>query len=126
MHILGIDFGTKKIGLAWCDDALDIVLPYGVIAHRVWQSELVQLIKSERIELVVVGMPYGDDGQENDNTRRVRAFVEELRVLVAVRVEIEDERYSTHEAVAMEGDASLDEKSAMIVLDAYLSDKRKH
>ena len=50
MNLLAIDYGTKRIGLAWCDTAVGVVLPYGVIQtsdFRLQTSELFDLMKRE-------------------------------------------------------------------------------
>lgn len=122
MNILGIDFGTKNIGLAWVGSGVDIVLPYGRIAYDVWESELPALIVSERIGRIVVGIPYGEEGEETGATARVRLFITQLSERVTVDIVTTDESFTTREASHMEGDASIDEKAAMLILSQYLSE----
>lgn len=122
MNILGIDFGQKRIGLAWMQVGLDVILPYGVVQKKpdeIVPKELVNLIKEERINKVVIGLPLGMEGEENMNTNRVRGFGEELQKQIDVPIEFMDERFTTHEASRMGGTASLDEKSAMLILEMY-------
>jgi len=121
MNILAIDFGTKNIGLAWCDTGIGVVLPYGKLETRNWKLELVKLINTERIDKVVIGLPVGLDGKENMNTARVKKFGEELKAQISVSVEYCDERFSSQQADRSEGGASRDEKSAMVVLESYLA-----
>ncbi|MBT6335128.1 MAG: Holliday junction resolvase RuvX, partial [Candidatus Magasanikbacteria bacterium] len=66
MNVLGVDYGTKRIGLAWADDAMGFVLPYGVLvdSHTTKEEQLRALIKEERINKVVVGLPIGLDGED--------------------------------------------------------------
>lgn len=123
MNFLGIDFGTKNIGLAWAGSGVDVVLPYGRIEHKNWKKDLPKLIKEERINAVVVGIPYGEEGEETKNSERVRAFIAELKTLVEVLIETTDEQFTTREAQSMEGDATLDEKAAMLILSQYLKNK---
>ncbi|MEK7084316.1 MAG: Holliday junction resolvase RuvX [Patescibacteria group bacterium] len=118
MNILGIDFGTKRIGLAWMQKGLDVILPYGVVTGE----ELPAFVKKEKIDLLVVGLPLGAEGEENPNTKRVRAFAENLKKETGLPVEFVDERYTTHEANTMGGGASLDEKAAMLILESYLAE----
>ncbi|MDP2692462.1 MAG: Holliday junction resolvase RuvX [bacterium] len=122
MNILGIDYGKKRIGLAWVQVGLDVVLPYGIVGNI---DELVELIKREGINKLVVGMPIGLDGNENDNTARVRKFAEELINKTKLPLEFVDERFSSRQADSMGGDVSRDEKSAMVILQSYL-DKVKN
>lgn len=123
MNILAIDFGTKSIGLAWCETSIGAVLPFGIIKNQNI-NELSGLIKKERIELVVVGLPTGLDNKENTNTERVRKFAEELKFKISCPVEFFDERFSSAQADRMGGGVSRDERSAMIILEDYLSSKK--
>jgi putative Holliday junction resolvase len=124
MNILAIDFGTKNIGLAWCETNIGVVLPYGIIRDQKI-SELFGLIKKEKIERVIVGLPIGLDNKENTNTVRVRKFIEELRPNIPCPVEFFDERFSSAQADRMGEGASRDEKSAMIILEDYLNSKKR-
>lgn len=124
MNILGIDFGTKRIGLAWVDDALGVVLPYGVIeeGNQSRQEQLISLLKEERIGALVVGLPINveEEDPENENTKRVRTFVDSLKTQIDVPVHFIDERFSSAEADEMGGEASRDEKAAMVILNSFL------
>lgn len=124
MNILGIDYGTKRIGLAWMQSGLDVVLPFGVIANSdnklLAIKEIVALVKEEKIDRIVMGLPFTlEDGSENAHTRRVRAFAEALKKEVGMEIEFIDERLSSFEADEMGGEASRDEKSAMVILGTY-------
>ena len=123
MNILGIDYGQKRIGLAWVQEGLDVVLPFGVIQKtpdELCPDELVNIIQTEKIHKIVVGLPVGMEGEENNNTKRIRGFAEELQNKTKLPLEFVDERFTTHEANRMGGVASADEKAAMLILESYL------
>ena len=120
MNTLAIDFGQKRIGLAWVQEGLDVILPFGVIAHDTWKTALPQLIEEEGIQNVVVGNPLSMDGGENANTVRIREFATMLETLTSVPVVLYDERFSSKQADAMGGTATRDEKSAMVILQSYM------
>lgn len=123
MNILGIDFGTKYIGLSWMQEGLDVVLPYGRLVNTTFQpipTELINLIQQEHITGVVLGLPLTlEDGSENANTKRVRAFAKELHALTKLPIFFVDERLSSFQADDMGGSASRDEKAAMVILETY-------
>ncbi len=125
MNILAIDFGTKNLGLAWVGSGVDVVLPYGRIEYTKWKEELPKLIIEEKIDRVVVGIPYSLEGEETKNSERVHKFITELKKCITVSVDTADERFTTREATAMEGDATLDEKAAMLILSLYLKKTSK-
>jgi len=124
MNLLAIDYGQKNIGLAWVDTDMGVVLPYGKFETRNWKSEIVTLIENEKIHKVLIGLPLGMDGEENVNTKRVRAFGDALESLAGVPIEYADERFTSQQADAMGGSVSRDEKSAMVILQSYL-ERRK-
>ena len=128
MNILGVDYGKKRIGLAWCDTAVGVVLPFGVVETSdfgLQTSALVALIQKERIEKVVVGLPLGLDGKENENTKTVQTFVDMLKSEVRVPIAMVDERFTSAQADRMTGgDASRDEKAAMVIVQTYIESRK--
>lgn len=122
MNILAIDFGSKNIGLAWCDTAIGVVLPYGQIKNTKGQKELFELIAKEKIDQVVVGLPLDLNGKDNENTARIRVFGQEIEENTKVAVEFFSEIFSSQQADRMVGGVSRDEKSAMVILESYLDD----
>lgn len=124
MNILGVDYGTKNIGLAWTQAGIDVVLPFGTVKNQSSAvTELIMLIKKEEIDKIVVGLPIGLEGKENKNTARVRSFIGRLRGHVNVPIELVNESFSSHEADRLEGGVSRDEKAAMIILQNYINKK---
>ena len=130
MNILAIDYGSKRIGLAWVDTHLGVVLPFGLVEKTTLSAqikELSEIISKERLNKIVVGFPFDRNGKENRNTEKVKNFVFELQKKTDVPIEYFDERFSSQGADAMGDGVSRDEKSAMILLEGYLqrSDSKK-
>ena len=128
MNILGIDWGKKRIGLAWVQGGLDVVLPFGVIdaSKKDPMTELAKIIAEEKIDVVVFGLPKALSGAEGENAENVRNIGALLAQKTKVKVEFLDERFSSAAAdrFAPSGDgASRDEKAAMIIVQAYLDQK---
>jgi len=121
MNILAIDHGTKNIGLAWAQPEMGVVLPFGVIKNS---TELADLVEVEKIGKLVVGLPVGLNGKENENTKRVQSFVAELKNKINIPIDFFDERFTSAEADRMGGEATRDEKAAMLILQSYLDNKK--
>jgi putative holliday junction resolvase len=125
MNILAIDYGEKTIGLAWMQEGLDVVLPFGTLKiqdQREKIKEITALVASEHIEKIVVGLPLTlADGSENSNTKRVREFGAALYKQTHIPVVYVDERLSSFEADEMGGIARRDEKAAMVILKTFQS-----
>ena len=123
MRLLAIDYGTKNIGLAQASSGLDLVLPFGLIENedkKIGLEKLIEKIKTEKIDKIIVGLPLGLDGSENKNTERVRKFANELSKESGVPAEFVTEIFSSQAGDRMGAGVSRDEKAAMIILQSYL------
>lgn len=128
MNILAIDYGSKRVGLAWADTSLGVILPFGLIEKSSLKEkvkELTEILSKEKIHQIVVGFPIGLNGKENANTERVKKFVFELQKHTDAPVEYYDERYSSYAADAAGAGVSRDERAAMIILEGFLQRKKK-
>ena len=123
MNLLAIDYGKKKIGLAFTTTEVDLIIPLGQIGggeEKIRRGKVLEIIKEKKIDKVIVGYPYGLKGEENENTARVDKFVGQLKNDVDTPVELVDERFSSLLADRMGGTVSRDEKAAMVILQSYL------
>ena len=125
MHILAIDYGSKRIGLAWADLQLEIVLPFGLIQSKgenEISQQLLDIIKEDHIDLIILGLPYSLKSvtEETPHMKKIRKFGALLYNKTGVLVEYMDERFTSQQADHTPGDVSRDEKSAMIILESYL------
>jgi putative Holliday junction resolvase len=99
--VLGVDLGSKRIGLAISDESERIALPAGVLESRGRAADLVALrrLAAERgVSRVVVGLPLHMSGRAGPEAEAARAFARELADALALPVETLDERWSTVEA----------------------------
>ncbi len=121
-NILAIDHGTKRIGLAWVQDGLDVVLPFGVVENTgtyTVPKVLLKIIKEEHIDKLVIGLPISLNGDEMEHAKQIRLFGEELVEQSGLPVVYVDERFTSRQADAMGGDITRDEKAAMVILQSY-------
>lgn len=133
MRVMALDYGTRRTGVAVCDELGITVRPVETIggANRL---EAVQRAAALTVELgaalVVIGLPLNMDGTEGSAGRRVREFADLLRGLVTVPIELYDERLTSQSAEHMlqergfdraERKTKADEWAAMILLKDYLS-----
>jgi putative Holliday junction resolvase len=126
MNLLGIDYGTKNIGLAKASTTVPVVVPFGIIDntdHEKAITKLASVLKEENINTIIAGLPLGLDGSENKNTDRVRNFFASLKKEIDVPVEFITEVFSSFAGDRMAGGASRDEKSAMVILQSYFDKK---
>lgn len=132
MTILGIDYGSKRVGFAISDPSLTMALTLRVVEVRGEEDALKQAAAISReveADTVVVGLPLNMNGTRGPMAEKMEAFAQRLRALVTVPVEMEDERLSTSAAehALIEADVSRsrrkhlrDKLAAQVILQGYL------
>ena len=98
MNTLGIDWGEKRIGLAYADElGIALAIPAAVAPskkERIRQIETV--IQQRRVQRLVVGYPLNMDGSVGFKAKEVDGFIEELEKRFKLPVHRIDERLSSH------------------------------
>ena len=121
MHCLGIDYGTRRVGLAHGDEiGVATPLPALVDADEPvrWQK-LGALIQQRRITDLVLGYPYNMDGSVGFKAKEVDAFATRLKAAFGLPVHLVDETLTSSEA-----EASIPKKDRRGVRDSGLIDSR--
>ncbi len=97
-RILGLDVGRRRIGAALSDPDGVLASPLGAIERRGADEGFASVcawVQAYEVERIVVGNPLQLDGEEGEEARLVRIWVEKLRARVSVPVELWDERLSS-------------------------------
>ena len=120
--VLGIDYGSKRMGLAVSDLSCTIVTPYKILYRREISADMAELRKimaEKEIGAVVMGLPLQMNGEEGEIAAEVRKFAAILEENFKFPVLLWDERLSSS---AMENflikEADLSRKKRAKVLDA--------
>lgn len=127
MKLLGLDIGTKRIGVAVTDDKNRVVFPRGVLERKNKNqtiSGLKKFCEEEKIEKIICGLPIDEQEQERKGTRAIRAFGELIEKELHIPVEFVDEAFSTQEAIEKMPKYKKefkDELAACIILERYLN-----
>lgn len=139
MRALGLDVGTKTIGVAITDEANVAAHPLTVLERAGNARDSVQiaaLVAAHGVTDVVIGIPYELSGRAGHRARRVRELAAALRARLgdAVSHHEQDERFTTAEAerVLLEADLSrakrrrvIDQQAAALILQAWLDASRR-
>ena len=134
---LGVDYGTKRIGLAWADE-LGISLPLesipGVELEGCWE-EFERVVKERKITEVVVGYPIHMDGEVGIRAKEVDSFISNITTKFHLPVFRMDERLTSVAAaeslsVKSKGrkgrkpvDGRIDATAASLILRDFLEGK---
>ena len=99
MRYLAIDYGDKRIGVAICDAAETIASPLAVIeGQRELLDKIADLVKSENVGAIVLGLPLNMDGSEGPQAQIIYRFAERLKAHLQIPVHFQDERLSSFSA----------------------------
>jgi len=127
MRYLGIDYGSKRIGIAVSDGEGKIAFPRKIIPNdEKLFSELAQILEVERIQEIVIGDTRAINGGENAVTKESDEFAERLKDTIDLPVHRMREALSSAEAMrfAPKGKHHDDSSAAAIILQRYLDAKR--
>ena len=123
MKVVALDFGSARTGVAVSDPTGTVARPLAVVERAATEAgfrQLIELIRSEGAERVVVGLPLTLRGEHGEQARETDRFVASLRERLDVPVEIFDERFTTALA-AGDGSAPEDARAAAYLLTSYLT-----
>ncbi|RFB80662.1 Holliday junction resolvase RuvX [Methylovirgula sp. 4M-Z18] len=118
-RLMGLDLGTKTIGLAISDVERRIASPLETIERSKFTKDvarLLQLAQKHEIAGFVMGLPLNMDGSEGRRVQATKAFVRNLLPLTAIPVTYWDERLSTAAVTRtlIEQDASRAKRAAVV------------
>lgn len=137
MRIMGLDIGTKNIGVAVSDETCTLAQGRETISNSGRDkicSRIEELIEEYKIEEVVVGLPVNMDGTEGKKAEESRKWAELIKDKFRINVVLWDERLSTKEAedIMIVADMSrkkrkkkIDQLAAQLILQGYLDRRNR-
>ena len=126
MKRLGIDFGSKKIGLALTDDAGLMAFPHAVVPNdNKFLSYVESLITERDVEEVVIGLSLDREGKTNPIHKAVEEFITDLTLAAGLPIHLEPEQYTTQAAIQLQGkNDQVDAAAAALILEGFLARQR--
>ena len=134
-RILAIDYGVKRTGIAVTDELQIIASGLTTVDTKKIFSFLMEYLKNENVELIVVGEPKQLNNKESESAKFINPFVDKLALTFPkIPIKRVDERFTSKMAFQSMIDSGLkkkqrqnkaliDEISATIILQSYLSNK---
>ncbi len=132
MRIMGLDLGTKTIGVAVSDESRITAQPIGVIKRVSFEKDLIaldELVEKYQITEIVLGLPVNMNGTMGEKSQAAMRFRDRLADRTGLPVGVWDERLSTAAVnrVLIDGDMSrakrkgvVDKLAASYILQGYL------
>ncbi|MBO9471922.1 Holliday junction resolvase RuvX [Shimia sp. R10_1] len=117
--LMGLDLGTKTIGVAISDGLRTVATPIETVKRKkfgVDAQRLVTLLNERAVGGIILGLPRNMDGTEGPRAQSTRAFARNLAPLVSVPIGFWDERLSTvaAERALLEADTSRKRRAEVI------------
>ena len=117
--MLGLDVGTKTVGLALSDVTRTVATPYETLRRTKFTADakrIAEVVEKESVGGLVIGLPFNLDGSEGPRAQSTRAFARNLSAHVSIPMAFWDERLSTAavERHLIEADASRKRRAEVI------------
>ncbi len=131
-RVLGIDYGSKRVGVAMSDPLRVLAGGIGTLNNDdSLMDRLAGLVEEHQVSLIVVGMPYAPDGGRGAKGREVELFIRRLESVIPATITTWDESFSSVEArrtfrqggmkrKQRQEKARVDEMAARLLLQEYL------
>ena len=136
--LVGLDIGYKTIGIAVSDRSFTIATPLNTVSRKGTKKDLPKIkefLNEYNIGGFIVGLPLSLNGNENEQTSKIRKFSIELQSFFSVPFEFWDERYSSDiifkelrksDFSSSKIKKKLDQQSAAYILQGYLDKYRNN
>lgn len=136
MRILGLDYGSKTVGVAVTDplgmtaQGVEIIRRKHPVKLRKTIARIKELIEEYDVEKIVLGLPLNLDGTAGERVDKTKAFAELLNAKTGLEIIFEDERLTTIEAEEIlidlgkseeEWDEYIDMVAAVVILEQYMA-----
>ncbi len=132
-RIIAIDPGTKRCGVAVCDELRITTRPLDVIERKSWKKLLLhikELVSEFDAKALVIGLPLESDGTESEMSAEARRLARKFSLSLHIPVFLQDERVTSYEAKSRlweqgktlnETRSLVDSEAAAIILSDFLS-----
>lgn len=120
-RIVALDIGTKRVGVAVCDELQITTRPVSVIQRTNWKKllkEIIELLAGFDAKALVLGLPYNFDGSESEMSQEVRRLARNFSLSLDIPVYLQDERMSSYAAKGYLWKTGLSEKEARKRVDS--------
>jgi len=126
MKRLGIDFGSKKIGLAVTDDSGTMAFPLQVVPNgKQFIGHLKSLVEERGVSELVIGHSLDNTGSPNQVQKLIDEFIIEATLHIGMPIHLQPEQYSTAEASQIQGKNQMtDASAATLILDSFIKNQK--
>jgi len=133
---LGLDVGSKRVGVAGCDGLGMMATGLTTIARSSFERDIAQLkslVEEREVQVLVVGLPYTMDGSVGFQAKQVQKYAQRVAFALNLPIEYVDERLTSFQAEQLmlsenispsQNKALIDRKAAALILQQWLETRR--
>ena len=123
MRFLGIDYGSKRVGLALSDEAGIMAFPLKVIPNTPnLLKELETIIADKKVAEIVIGHSLDKNSKPNKIQATIEGLITDLTLATGLPVHLEPEQFSTQAALQIQGRNEMtDASAATLILDSFIT-----
>lgn len=126
-RLLGIDYGTKRVGVAFTDELGSMAFPHAVLANDAdLVKNLCKVISEKSVSEIVIGHSIDKEGKPNSIHEKVEELMMDLTLEVGLPIHLEPELYTTQAALRIQGRNTMtDAAAATLILDNFIVRNKK-
>ena len=122
MSYIGVDYGTRRVGIAVSDESGVLAFPAEVVAEREAVARIAALARDREARGIVIGESKNFDGRDNPVMARIRVFAKKVNAATGIKIFFEPE-FMTSAAAMREGETAeekIDASAAALILQSFL------
>lgn len=126
MRKMGIDYGTKRVGIALTDDEGLMAFPHSVVQNTAdLVKNIIGIIEEKEVGEIVIGHSLNREGEANKVHTQVESLIGDLTLATGLPIHLEPEQYTTQEAIRFQGrNERTDASAASIILNSYITSQK--
>jgi putative Holliday junction resolvase len=123
MRLLGIDYGTKRVGIALSDELGKMAFPHKVLKNSPeLLKEIEEIIHDKNVTEIVIGHSLDKNQQPNKVQAAIEELMTDLTLAVGLPVHLQPEQFSTQAALQIQGRNDMtDAAAAALILDSFIT-----
>jgi putative holliday junction resolvase len=127
MRLLGIDYGTKRVGTALSDESGKMAFPHQVFVNDTeLLKNLEKLITDKGVTGIVIGHSLNKEQQPNKIQAEIEELVTDLTLAVGLPIHLQPEQFSTQATLHIQGRTAMtDASAASLILDSFITKFKK-
>jgi putative Holliday junction resolvase len=123
MRLLGIDYGTKRVGLALTDESGLMAFPHQVIKNTpLLVAEIEKIITAKKVAEIIIGHSLDKTQKPNRIQAEIEELITDLTLATGLPIHLQPEQFSTQAALQIQGRNDMtDAAAAALILDSYIT-----